>query len=40
MGAPGRVVRELDEAGVRDLSKGADLYVKRWRRYQRELASV
>jgi carbonic anhydrase/acetyltransferase-like protein (isoleucine patch superfamily) len=39
MGAPGRVVRELDEAGIRGLTEGTDLYVKRWRRYQRELAS-
>jgi carbonic anhydrase/acetyltransferase-like protein (isoleucine patch superfamily) len=38
MGAPGRVVRELDEAGINGLTKGADLYVERWRRYQRELA--
>jgi carbonic anhydrase/acetyltransferase-like protein (isoleucine patch superfamily) len=38
MGAPGRVVRELDEAGISGLTKGADLYVERWRRYQRELA--
>ncbi len=38
MGAPGRVVRELNEAGIKGLTTGADLYVKRWRRYQRELA--
>jgi carbonic anhydrase/acetyltransferase-like protein (isoleucine patch superfamily) len=39
MGAPGRVVRELNEAEMRDLIEGADSYVKRWQRYGRELAS-
>jgi carbonic anhydrase/acetyltransferase-like protein (isoleucine patch superfamily) len=35
MGAPGRVVREIDEAGVRSLTQAAALYVARWRRYAR-----
>ena len=39
MGAPGRVVREIDEAGVRSLTQAAALYVARWRRYARGLAS-
>jgi len=38
MGAPGKVVREVDEAGVRDLTKMATTYVTRWRRYVRGLA--
>src|SRR5215207_9665701 len=39
MGAPGRVVREIDEAGVRSLRQAAALYVARWRRYGRGLAA-
>ena len=39
MGAPGRVVRELDEAGIRSLTQAAALYVARWRRYARGLAA-
>jgi carbonic anhydrase/acetyltransferase-like protein (isoleucine patch superfamily) len=35
MGAPGRVVRETDEAGARALTQAAALYVARWRRYVR-----
>ena len=38
MGAPGRVVREIDEAGIRSLTQAAALYVARWRRYVRGLA--
>ena len=38
MGAPGRVVREIDDAGVQNLTEGAALYVRRWRWYVRELA--
>jgi carbonic anhydrase/acetyltransferase-like protein (isoleucine patch superfamily) len=33
MGAPGKVVRELDEAGIRGLSMVADQYDEKWRRY-------
>jgi carbonic anhydrase/acetyltransferase-like protein (isoleucine patch superfamily) len=39
MGAPGRVVREIDEAGVRSLTQAAALYVARWRRFARGLAA-
>ena len=39
MGAPGRVVREIDEAGVRSLTQAAALYVARWRRYARGLVA-
>jgi carbonic anhydrase/acetyltransferase-like protein (isoleucine patch superfamily) len=40
MGAPGRVVREVDDAAVRNLTEGAALYVRRWKRYVRELEPV
>jgi carbonic anhydrase/acetyltransferase-like protein (isoleucine patch superfamily) len=40
MGSPGRVVREIDEAGVKSLSEGAALYVRRWKRYVHELGPV
>src|SRR3954451_20851855 len=39
MGAPGRVVREIDDAGIRSLTQAAALYVARWRRYARGLAA-
>lgn len=39
MGAPGRVVRQLDEEAVRGLAESAALYVTRWRRYARECVS-
>lgn len=37
MGAPGKVVRELDEAAVRMLEASALHYVENWRRYARDL---
>jgi carbonic anhydrase/acetyltransferase-like protein (isoleucine patch superfamily) len=40
MGAPGKVVRELDEAGIRGLSMSADLYVEKWRRYAQGMKSL
>jgi len=40
MGAPGKVVRTVDEAGERDLTKAAEIYVARWRRYRRGLAFI
>ena len=40
MGAPGRVVRELDAAAVRMLEASALHYVRNWRRYARELRPV
>jgi carbonic anhydrase/acetyltransferase-like protein (isoleucine patch superfamily) len=33
VGAPGRVVRELDEEAVRDLGRAAAIYVANWKRY-------
>ncbi|WP_138472213.1 gamma carbonic anhydrase family protein [Poseidonocella sp. HB161398] len=38
LGAPGKVVRELDEAAREGLRAGAALYRARWRRYRDELA--
>jgi carbonic anhydrase/acetyltransferase-like protein (isoleucine patch superfamily) len=40
MGAPGRVIRQTDEAGARALTQDAALYVARWRRYVRGLAQA
>ena len=40
MGAPGKVVRELDAAAKQRLQAGALHYVENWRRYARELAPV
>jgi carbonic anhydrase/acetyltransferase-like protein (isoleucine patch superfamily) len=37
MGAPGKVVRELDETAVRMLEASALHYVENWRRYARDL---
>jgi len=39
MGSPGKVVRQIDEAGVRFLTRAAELYTARWRRYARGLAA-
>ncbi len=38
MGAPGRVVRELDEAAIERLAKSAASYVRNWQRYAAGLA--
>ena len=40
MGAPGRVVREVDEAGAQSLTEAAAVYVARWRRYARGLTAL
>lgn len=40
MGSPGRVVREVDEAGARAIAEGAARYVHRWRRYAAGLVGV
>jgi carbonic anhydrase/acetyltransferase-like protein (isoleucine patch superfamily) len=40
MGAPGKVVRELNDAGIRSLSMSADLYVEKWRRYAQGMKSL
>jgi len=38
MGAPGKVVRAIDDAGALDLTTAAARYVARWRRFARGLA--
>ncbi len=38
LGAPGRVVRELDNAGVEMLKGSAAVYVKNWQRFREGLA--
>ena len=40
MGAPGKVVRELDERAVRMLEASALHYVENWKRYARELQPI
>ena len=40
VGAPGKVVRELGEAAVRELTRAADTYVENWKRYARDLADA
>lgn len=40
MGAPAKVVRQLDEAAVAALIEGASGYVRRARRYRQELARI
>ncbi|MDQ4061567.1 MAG: gamma carbonic anhydrase family protein [Pseudomonadota bacterium] len=40
VGAPGKVVRELDEEAVRALTRSADTYVENWKRHLRDLAEA
>ena len=40
MGAPGRVVRQLDEEAVERLRKSAESYVKNWQRYAKGLTEI
>ena len=40
MGAPGKVVREMDEGGAQMLTASALHYVENWKRYARELRGV
>jgi carbonic anhydrase/acetyltransferase-like protein (isoleucine patch superfamily) len=37
VGAPARVVRELDEKATGQIAAGADIYVRRWRNYAQGL---
>ena len=39
LGAPGRVARTLDEAGVAMLRGSAEVYVKNWQRFQKGLVA-
>jgi carbonic anhydrase/acetyltransferase-like protein (isoleucine patch superfamily) len=40
MGAPGRVVRELDEAAIARLTKAASNYVRNWQRFAKGMRPV
>ena len=40
MGAPGKIVRTLDDQGAQMLTASALHYVENWKRYERELAGV
>ena len=40
MGAPGKVVREVDERAMSMITFGAAHYVENWKRYARDLSSV
>jgi carbonic anhydrase/acetyltransferase-like protein (isoleucine patch superfamily) len=40
VGAPGRVVRELDDAAIAGMRRGAAHYVQNWRRFARSLRPV
>lgn len=40
LGAPGKVVRQLDEAAAAMLAHGAAHYVENWQRYKRELRAL
>ncbi len=38
LGAPGRVAREIDDAGIAMLQASAEVYVKNWQRFKNGLA--
>lgn len=40
VGAPGRVIRTLDEKAAAMIRGGADIYVKRWRQYAKGLKRI
>ena len=40
VGAPARVIRTLDEKGAEMIRGGADIYVKRWKRYTKGLKRI
>jgi carbonic anhydrase/acetyltransferase-like protein (isoleucine patch superfamily) len=40
IGAPARVIRTIDEKEAAMIAEGADIYVKRWRRYAAGLKRV
>jgi carbonic anhydrase/acetyltransferase-like protein (isoleucine patch superfamily) len=40
MGAPGRVVRELDAAAILELTHAAASYIRNWQRYAKGLTTV
>jgi carbonic anhydrase/acetyltransferase-like protein (isoleucine patch superfamily) len=40
VGAPARVIRTLDEKATEMIRGGADIYVKRWKRYTKALKRI
>jgi carbonic anhydrase/acetyltransferase-like protein (isoleucine patch superfamily) len=40
VGSPARALRTLDDDAARGIAAGADLYVRRWRQYAKELKRV
>jgi carbonic anhydrase/acetyltransferase-like protein (isoleucine patch superfamily) len=40
VGAPARAVRTLDEAAIKGIAAGADIYVRRFKQYARELKPI
>jgi carbonic anhydrase/acetyltransferase-like protein (isoleucine patch superfamily) len=40
VGAPARVVRTLDEKAAQEITEAADIYVRRWQKYARELRRI
>src|SRR5215813_5980491 len=40
VGAPARVIRTIDEKGMAEIARGADIYVRRWQRYAKGLKRI
>ena len=40
VGAPARVIRTLDETAAKQIAGGADIYVKRWQHYAKNLKRI
>jgi carbonic anhydrase/acetyltransferase-like protein (isoleucine patch superfamily) len=40
VGAPARAVRTLDDAAIKEIAAGADIYVQRFKQYARALKSI
>jgi carbonic anhydrase/acetyltransferase-like protein (isoleucine patch superfamily) len=40
MGAPAKVIRKLDAEALRDLERGAEAYVRKWRRYAEDAVRI
>jgi carbonic anhydrase/acetyltransferase-like protein (isoleucine patch superfamily) len=40
VGAPGRVIRSIDDTAAAMIAAGADIYVKRWQRYAKGLKRI
>lgn len=40
VGSPARVIRTLDEAAIKGLTKSADSYVRNWKRFKAELRQI